>query len=72
MSGDLVHHSVWNTNQSDNLAHYASVNPVLAELCNTTKVYPVIGNHEPHSCNLFPPKDLWEKYPQQFRNLFNY
>jgi hypothetical protein len=48
MTGDLVHHQVWNTTIEDNLAHYAAFFDVLNEAFPTTQIYPAIGNHEPH------------------------
>jgi len=30
----------------------------------TTQIYPVVGNHESHPSNVFPPTSVWEANPQ--------
>ena len=59
LGGDYVHHAVWNTTQQDNLNHYKEVAETLLILFPNTPVYPVVGNHEPHPVNLFPPTSVW-------------
>jgi len=59
MGGDLVHHQVWNTTVEDNLAHFDATASALYDSFPNVKIYPVVGNHEAHPCNMFPTQDLW-------------
>lgn len=62
MTGDLVHHQVWNTTVEDNILHYVGFMNSLSLAFPNTKIYPAIGNHEPHPCNMFPPQEVWADY----------
>ncbi|XP_021959476.1 sphingomyelin phosphodiesterase [Folsomia candida] len=63
MTGDIPPHNVWNTTLLGNLEHFKSTNDKLLRLFPTDRsipVYPVLGNHEPHPCNLYPPRSVWD------------
>lgn len=62
MTGDLVHHQIWNTTVEDNMSHYVAFINALMEAFPNTQIYPALGNHEPHPCNMFPPSDVWADY----------
>jgi len=61
LGGDYVHHAVWDTTREGNLEHYKAVADAMHEAFPDTPIYPVIGNHEPHPVNLFPPTSLWSE-----------
>lgn len=63
MTGDLTHHAVWAYTKEDNLAHYATVFRILREQFGDKTIYPVVGNHEPSPCNLFPTRAITEALP---------
>jgi sphingomyelin phosphodiesterase len=71
MTGDLVHHSVWSTTKEDNIEHFNSVNFDLISRFAGIPIYPVIGNHESHPCNMYPPRSIWG-YSEEFNNSWVY
>ncbi|ODM94449.1 Sphingomyelin phosphodiesterase [Orchesella cincta] len=61
---DLTHHQIWNYTVEDNLAHYNMVFRHLREQFGDKTIYPVVGNHEPAPCNLFPTREVAAEAPQ--------
>lgn len=64
MTGDIPPHNIWNTTLLGNLEHYKRTNDRLLKLFPTDRsvpIYPVLGNHEPHPCNLYPPRSVWNE-----------
>ena len=60
LTGDYVHHAIWATSVAENTRHNIEVADILSQLFQKTPVYPVIGNHEPHPCNMFTPSYMWD------------
>lgn len=44
------------------MSHYVAFINALMEAFPNTQIYPALGNHEPHPCNMFPPSDVWADY----------
>ncbi|CAG9854051.1 unnamed protein product [Phyllotreta striolata] len=59
-TGDLVSHRVWNTSQDYNRKTITYVLDVFAEKFKNKKVFPILGNHEAHPMNLYPPLNIPE------------
>ncbi|CAL8071311.1 unnamed protein product [Orchesella dallaii] len=64
MTGDLTHHQIWNYTVQDNLDHYNLVFRLLRQEFGDKTIYPVVGNHEPAPCNLFPTREVTAAAPQ--------
>lgn len=54
-TGDIVHHAVWLTNQTQNVK---DINDAYTRMSGLPPVYGTIGNHESSPSNAFPPKAL--------------
>ncbi|CAG7826305.1 unnamed protein product, partial [Allacma fusca] len=71
LTGDYVHHAIWATTVQDNQAHNSRVGSMLNNLFNTTRVFPVVGNHEPHPCNMYAPRSVWDEEDFDLSWMFN-
>ena len=59
LTGDYVHHAMWATSVQENTRHNEAVSNMIEKYFKDTPVYPVVGNHEPHPCNMYTPSYLW-------------
>jgi len=56
-TGDIIDHMVWNTSFERNNQILTKMSDALEQTFPNIKVYPCIGNHEPHPLNAFSPPD---------------
>ncbi|XP_075210173.1 sphingomyelin phosphodiesterase-like [Lycorma delicatula] len=54
MTGDIIAHNVWSTTKEGNKRGIEYSGKKFYELLEA-KVYPILGNHEPHPANVFAP-----------------
>ncbi|RZF49097.1 hypothetical protein LSTR_LSTR008383 [Laodelphax striatellus] len=54
MTGDIIPHNVWSTTKEDNIRSIQHSGSRFKEILGE-KVYPILGNHEPHPANVFAP-----------------
>ncbi|XP_039300772.1 sphingomyelin phosphodiesterase-like [Nilaparvata lugens] len=54
MTGDIIPHNVWSTTKEDNIKSIQFSGSRFQEILGG-KVYPILGNHEPHPANVFAP-----------------
>jgi len=55
MTGDLVPHNIWYTNQEENSEIIRDVSAVIRNYFPDTRVIPCLGNHESHPVNFYSP-----------------
>ncbi|XP_044255462.1 sphingomyelin phosphodiesterase-like [Tribolium madens] len=56
-TGDVVNHRIWETSIESNKQVISKLYSYFKSAFNVP-VYPVLGNHEPHPINLWPPQNL--------------
>ncbi|XP_046674726.1 sphingomyelin phosphodiesterase-like [Homalodisca vitripennis] len=58
MTGDLIAHNIWETTREENIKQIRDQAALFYEvLGKNIKIFPVLGNHEPHPANILaPPK----------------
>lgn len=52
MTGDIVPHTIYNSNIRDNMEVIQKASALIAKYYPNTKVVSMVGNHEPHPTNL--------------------
>ncbi|XP_011690160.1 PREDICTED: sphingomyelin phosphodiesterase-like [Wasmannia auropunctata] len=57
-TGDIVDHGVWETSIEGNKQSLSKSYLQIRETFENVKVYPILGNHEPHPLNQFAPKTI--------------
>lgn len=55
MTGDLVPHNIWYTDEEENKLIIRSVSKVLYDYFPNTRIIPCLGNHEAHPVNMYSP-----------------
>ncbi|ODM95237.1 Sphingomyelin phosphodiesterase [Orchesella cincta] len=55
MTGDLVPHNIWYTDEEENKEIIRLVSKIMYEYFPNTKLIPCLGNHEAHPVNLYSP-----------------
>ncbi|XP_054267278.1 sphingomyelin phosphodiesterase-like [Macrosteles quadrilineatus] len=55
MTGDLIAHNLWETTQESNSKQIQDQGILFHEKFDGTKIFPVLGNHEPHPANVLAP-----------------
>ncbi|KAF5280516.1 hypothetical protein FQA39_LY18024 [Lamprigera yunnana] len=57
-TGDIISHQVWNTSREYNKIYIRKVMEKLKETFGSTPVYPILGNHEAHPTDFYPPTEV--------------
>ncbi|KAK5650745.1 hypothetical protein RI129_001774 [Pyrocoelia pectoralis] len=57
-TGDIISHQVWNTSKESNQLYITKVLEKLQNTFGTTPVYPILGNHEAHPTDFYPPQSI--------------
>ncbi|KAK4883571.1 hypothetical protein RN001_006890 [Aquatica leii] len=65
-TGDIVSHQTWATSVEKNSNIVKTFLKKLKEAFGNTPVYPILGNHEPHPVDLFPPLDVKDELSMQW------
>ncbi|XP_033225368.1 sphingomyelin phosphodiesterase 1-like [Belonocnema kinseyi] len=60
-TGDIIDHGVWETTRESNTEILVKSYKLIRNTFPDKKVYPIIGNHEPHPLNVFAPHDIEDK-----------
>lgn len=55
-TGDIIYHKLWATSKTMNLRDIYHFWRMFKDAFGPTKVFPILGNHEVHPCNLYPPE----------------
>ncbi|KAF5270328.1 hypothetical protein FQR65_LT05516 [Abscondita terminalis] len=59
-TGDIISHQVWNTSQEYNKYYISKMLQKLQDSFGTIPVYPILGNHESHPTDFYPPTEVTE------------
>ncbi|XP_030556482.1 sphingomyelin phosphodiesterase [Drosophila novamexicana] len=72
-TGDVVDHMVWATSVKKNTEVLTKVSDQFTKVFPEVKVYPCIGNHEPHPLNLFSPEGVPDEINTKwlYEHLYN-
>lgn len=65
MTGDLVPHNIWYTDEEENKEIIHQVSQVLYDYFPSTRIIPCLGNHEAHPVNLYSPTSRSFNSPQE-------
>lgn len=57
-TGDIIAHKNWETSRKSNLETIEEFYALLYQYFGNITVYPILGNHEAHPCNLYAPLNL--------------
>ncbi|KAB0799319.1 hypothetical protein PPYR_07199 [Photinus pyralis] len=69
-TGDIINHKVWKTNIKENTEAISKVFKQLKETFGNLKIYPILGNHEPHPVNMFSSKFVDNNHSLSTRWIF--
>uniref|UniRef100_A0A1Y1N7Y8 Sphingomyelin phosphodiesterase n=3 Tax=Photinus pyralis TaxID=7054 RepID=A0A1Y1N7Y8_PHOPY len=58
LTGDIISHQVWNTSKEYNQLYITQVLEKIQHTFGTTPVYPILGNHEAHPTDFYPPNSV--------------
>ncbi|EDW15479.1 uncharacterized protein Dmoj_GI24854 [Drosophila mojavensis] len=72
-TGDIVDHMVWGTSVKKNSEVLSKVTDQFIKVFPETRVFPCIGNHEPHPLNLFSPEGVPDEISTKwlYEHLYN-
>ncbi|KAF5270385.1 hypothetical protein FQR65_LT05573 [Abscondita terminalis] len=65
-TGDIIGHQTWATSVEGNSKTIRTFMQNMKQTFGDTPVYPILGNHEPHPVDLFPPLDTEEDISMQW------
>ncbi|XP_044261937.1 sphingomyelin phosphodiesterase-like [Tribolium madens] len=65
-TGDIISHRSWATTKDHNVESIQKIFKLFKDTFNTTPVYPILGNHEPHPTDFYSPGDVSPKISTQW------
>nr|CAH7714813.1 unnamed protein product [Callosobruchus chinensis] len=59
-TGDIISHKSWGTSRDSNLAHMNGFYQAFADIFKGKRVFPILGNHEPHPVDCYSSESITE------------